>query len=1166
MLEIYINSGKRTIALASDDYVLLLTDPGPSENSMYASNAGSNSSSTSIHSHGHNHGHGIGHNRRSSTSVDHHTNGHNEQNECLIEFVPKGSVSLNTFAKVNKEVYGFLGLIALKGTIYAGFITNEQEVGSVVPNVTIKRLISTMFINLNGDIFNITPQQQFLQFQLLEGSLEYLDTPITNSKIASIMKLLETGTFYYSHDKDISIKVQDWNVNFTSDYTVTEDLQDDYAGRFVWNTNLINELSIFRNRLSDDERMYFDKGNFFITLIRGFVQRRQLPNCSPNSSMTLITRQDCRKIGYLFGPVCMDEEGNVANFAETEIIIQTDTHIISYSLLKGNIPLFWKLDSHLMSTKIDFLRSNDASKHAFNRFFETLCSEYNMVYTLDALSNKGSQPELSKRFFNVLNEFREHHPELPVEYKKLPNHQSFGEKLVGKLDYFGVQLQDQQIISALEDYYTFQYDIKERKQLSRQLGTFFVTTLDSNERSNIIEYKLSCMILEHVFGPEFAGSIWEIHSSLWDANAQAIGKISKTYSNSIKTATKTGGIIGKVAEQGKKYAGQSKKYVSNSFAPTSSTSGRQNQLDKLLGRKNIEVQVKLIDPIHDYVLEGLNNRRSEFTTFKDLIIYNVTMNVAATLYDGDLTPLVYPEPENFLNYDIIAIALEEIIELTPSKVKAIDLRARNFWERKLKDTINGKGNNEYTLLRGEQLGGVLLLIYVSTDIGDSIKNVETCFKKTGFKGISANKGAVGITFTFSRHSRLCFVASHLAAGQSHSEERHKNFKTIFKGLTFKKCKNIKDADILFWMGDLNYRISLPSDTVRKILKYDPPKYSTKYQNQSYDSIVSEGSDYISSDGYASNAALGASESKLDDLLQQVETNIEEKNKEDLLRTIKLEHNNNNDDDDDNNKTLVRARKPPKDYENEVKLTVHNSSETNSDAKIQSLESFSQLSLNEEEDRRLAHLFEYDQLNQQMFNGKSFPFFDEMEIHFKPTYKFDRGTDNYDTSEKQRVPSWTDRILVYSKNKRLTELEQLRYNSISQIKFSDHKPVYGIFHAKMEIVDDTAKNKIEKQLYEMAKQKLYANRSNYGDFKPLTSNRYISGTRFNTDIDQELPEPSSKTQRWWITNDPEALKLGNENAGKTKIRFPELDSGMFKINPNYPKNPFVKTNEPRFIEK
>jgi len=37
-------------------------------------------------------------------------------------------------------------------------------------------------------------------------------------------------------------------------------------------------------------------------------------------------------------------------------------------------------------------------------------------------------------------------------------------------------------------------------------------------------------------------------------------------------------------------------------------------------------------------------------------------------------------------------------------------------------------------------------------------------------------------------------------------------------------------------------------------------------------------------------------------------------------------------------------------------------------------------------------------------------FNEGDIDFPPTYKFDVGSDVYDTSDKQRVPSWTDRIL------------------------------------------------------------------------------------------------------------------------------------------------------------
>lgn len=46
---------------------------------------------------------------------------------------------------------------------------------------------------------------------------------------------------------------------------------------------------------------------------------------------------------------------------------------------------------------------------------------------------------------------------------------------------------------------------------------------------------------------------------------------------------------------------------------------------------------------------------------------------------------------------------------------------------------------------------------------------------------------------------------------------------------------------------------------------------------------------------------------------------------------------------------------------------------------------------------LETLYENDQLNLQMVNGLSFPFYSEARITFPPTYKFDVGTDDYDTS-------------------------------------------------------------------------------------------------------------------------------------------------------------------------
>jgi len=68
-------------------------------------------------------------------------------------------------------------------------------------------------------------------------------------------------------------------------------------------------------------------------------------------------------------------------------------------------------------------------------------------------------------------------------------------------------------------------------------------------------------------------------------------------------------------------------------------------------------------------------------------------------------------------------------------------------------------------------------------------------------------------------------------------------------------------------------------------------------------------------------------------------------------------------------------------------------------------------------------------------------FKEGEIKFPPTYKFDLGTHTYDTSRKQRVPSWTDRILYKDDSHKVKLLE---YTSVPGVSMSDHKPVSAIF--------------------------------------------------------------------------------------------------------------------------
>ncbi|ODO06654.1 hypothetical protein I350_04012 [Cryptococcus amylolentus CBS 6273] len=98
---------------------------------------------------------------------------------------------------------------------------------------------------------------------------------------------------------------------------------------------------------------------------------------------------------------------------------------------------------------------------------------------------------------------------------------------------------------------------------------------------------------------------------------------------------------------------------------------------------------------------------------------------------------------------------------------------------------------------------------------------------------------------------------------------------------------------------------------------------------------------------------------------------------------------------------------------------------------------------------LAYLLEHDQLRKEMRTNHAFRLrsFEEPPINFKPTYKYNPGTHDYDTSEKRRIPAWCDRIL-HNKSPRITAINYQRYEPV----VSDHRPVSAGFAIQLKMVD------------------------------------------------------------------------------------------------------------------
>eukprot|EP00727_Mastigamoeba_balamuthi_P006660 m51a1_g2614 putative type ii inositol -trisphosphate 5-phosphatase-like (1072) ;mRNA; r:512229-517451 len=111
-------------------------------------------------------------------------------------------------------------------------------------------------------------------------------------------------------------------------------------------------------------------------------------------------------------------------------------------------------------------------------------------------------------------------------------------------------------------------------------------------------------------------------------------------------------------------------------------------------------------------------------------------------------------------------------------------------------------------------------------------------------------------------------------------------------------------------------------------------------------------------------------------------------------------------------------------------------------------------------RDFTSLLANDQLKQQIKKGLAFEGFCEAPIRFAPTYKYDKDSTSYDTSERSRTPAWCDRILWRSSD--AEAVGNISY-SRHEILSSDHRPVSAIFLIKVKSIIPEARSKVYQEL-------------------------------------------------------------------------------------------------------
>ncbi|GAD97390.1 conserved hypothetical protein [Paecilomyces variotii No. 5] len=313
---------------------------------------------------------------------------------------------------------------------------------------------------------------------------------------------------------------------------------------------------------------------------------------------------------------------------------------------------------------------------------------------------------------------------------------------------------------------------------------------------------------------------------------------------------------------------------------------------------------------------------------------------------------------------IYALGLQEIVDVSsPSEALRpfVDPGPSTRWKEAMKKALP----QGYELVAEQQLVGLLILIYASPAVAGSISSVSSTSVGTGLMGYMGNKGAVATRIVLGETARLVFVNCHLAAGSDKAslERRNWDASQIVARARFapldpeddisgEPSDSIGKEDFAFWFGDLNYRLDdIPGDDVRRLLSlHTQNTYDATHESQRKtvgDSDTDTESQSLHVVGEDDDSSAGSSHITVDSVpVALVDKDIESSSDPENLRMT------------------------------------------------------------------LSSLLPHDQLIAQQKKEKAFhEGWREGEINFLPTYKYDVGSvAMFDSSEKQRGPSWCDRIL------------------------------------------------------------------------------------------------------------------------------------------------------------
>ena len=373
------------------------------------------------------------------------------------EFIVRHDIMpLSGYERYISMCYGIFGVINLLAGSYVIVITGRELVGELNKH-QIWRITAS-------DLIPVFHTARSLSSKQSEFNARYL---------AMVRYVLSIPGLYYSPSLDITHSLQRTHCFPQESASLALFARAD--ARFLWNYFLLKDLV----EVDGAE-------DFCVPIILGFVAIKSCRVNSRSFKLVLISRRSSQRVGVRYYTRGLDEEGNAANFVETEQIILLESIQASFVQTRGSVPLLWSQAPNLRYKPRPVL-SPDNQAVGFSKHFAEQISTYNQQHVINLLDNKGNEKMLSENFKLQVDESG-----LAISYTHFDFH-----KECSKLRWHNLhKLMD--ILERIQEDMGYFFQVGSSASATLQYGTFRTNCIDCLDRTNVVQSMLARRSLQTV--------------------------------------------------------------------------------------------------------------------------------------------------------------------------------------------------------------------------------------------------------------------------------------------------------------------------------------------------------------------------------------------------------------------------------------------------------------------------------------------------------------------------------------------------------------------------------------------------------------------------------------------------------------------------------------------